>query len=159
MQLISFGRSTRAQTALVFMVTIAALAILVYIAAYWTWQWLAPRPAVRMTVVAPVSYPVAPADELFGHPQQKTATPSTKPTTLNLLGIAAAPNGQGGYAVMQVEPGVKVAVREGQSFGTGLKLVRVATDHVILERGGVPETLTWPQKNAALQAPATRMNK
>jgi general secretion pathway protein C len=160
MQQLLFGRSARAQTVMIFLVTISALLVLVFVAAYWTWQWFAPRQEPRVPAISAVVNQAAKANDLFGLPRQAIATTTpTKPVTIRLLGIAAAHGGHEGYAVMQVAPGVVASVREGQSIAPGLKLSKVDTDHVVLERAGVAETLAWPLKNTAMAAPASQYGK
>ena len=47
--------SNLAQTAVVALVTAAALALLGLVGAYWTWVWLAPLPEPRATRPEPAS--------------------------------------------------------------------------------------------------------
>src|SRR5450759_192779 len=47
MPAISQERSSFAQTAVISLVTFAALALLALVLAYWTWEWLAPHPEPR----------------------------------------------------------------------------------------------------------------
>jgi general secretion pathway protein C len=77
---------------------------------------------------------------------------------MKLLGVAAASGKTRGYAVVQMEPRNILAVREGDEVAPGIRLAEVRTDHVILERNGVRETLAWPEPGTrgqpAAQPPA-----
>jgi general secretion pathway protein C len=68
---------------------------------------------------------------------------------IKLLGVVAASGGRRGYAVVQLEAKQILAVHEGEDVTPGLRLAEVHPDHIILERGGVRETLTWPQQKRA----------
>ncbi|MCX7143479.1 MAG: ABC transporter substrate-binding protein, partial [Proteobacteria bacterium] len=52
MQANPLGRSSLAQTAVVSLLTLAAVAACGLALAYWTWTWFAPRPEPRAEVVA-----------------------------------------------------------------------------------------------------------
>lgn len=146
---ISFDRSSIAQTAAIALVTVAALALLALVAVYWTWEWFAPRPEARAQVAANAGGNTASANGLFGNLELKQDRSSASPTgiAIKLLGIVAASAGRRGYAVMQLDPKQILAVHEGEDIAPGIRLAEVGTDHLILERGGARETLTWPVKN------------
>jgi len=80
-------------------------------------------------------------------------------SAVRLLGIVAAAGGGRGYAVLQLEPRQILAVREGEDVAPGIRLAQVASNHVILERGGSLETLAWPEKGAAAETAAPRADK
>lgn len=118
---------------------------LALIAAYWTWQWLAPLPQSRAPAVK-INDSGTAAAGLFG-----TSIPTSggiPPTAIaiRLLGLVAATAGHSGYAVLQLDPHAVLTVREGDEIAPGLRLAQVGVDHVILTRSGVHETLAWPQK-------------
>jgi hypothetical protein len=52
-----------------------------------------------------------------------------------------------------------VTVREGEDIAPGLRLGEVATDHVVLERGGTREILAWPMKRPVGEAAAPRVGR
>lgn len=159
MQQISFDRSNIAQTAAITLVTVGALTLLALVAAYWTWQWLAPRPEPRVQAAANVSGHAASANALFGNLERDRNSPSPTGIAIRLLGIVAATAGWRGYAVMQLEPKEIVAVREGEDIAPGIRLAEIATDHVILERGGTRETLAWPEGTISAGTATPRINK
>jgi general secretion pathway protein C len=145
-----------AQTAAVTVLTLAALVMLAMVAAHWTWQWLAPaaEPAAELAADSGSasgstsgSSSANPAGGLFGREDRDHGS-SLLPTGLaiSLLGVVAATAGRPAYAVVQFEPRQIRAVRVGQQISPGISLAEVANDHVILERAGVRETLSWPRK-------------
>lgn len=149
MQAMTLERSRLAQTALVSVLTLAALALLGLVLAYWTWVWLAPNAEPRAPAVVQPTAGVGAALSLFG--TGPTAGTVVTPTgiAIRLLGIAAATQGGRGVAAVQLEGKDIVAVREGEDIIAGIRLVEVASHHVILERGGIRETLPLPPPAAA----------
>jgi general secretion pathway protein C len=154
----SLFRSNLPQTSLVVLVTVAALLMLSTVAAYWTWNWLAPRPVLRALIVADTGG--APSSRvLFGNLRRDGNNVGSGASAVRLLGIVAAAGGARGYAVLQLEPRQILAVREGEDVAPGIRLAQVATNHVILERGGSLETLAWPEKGVAAGTAALRADK
>lgn len=152
-------RSNIAQTAVVTLATIAALAMLGLVAAYWTWVWLAPLPEPRALTAADTGTAAASAGALFGSMRRERNSPVPTGIAIRLLGVVAATGGRRGYAVVQLEAKEILAVREGEDVAPGVRLAEVGTDHVILERGGIRETLAWPEKNTATESAALRANR
>jgi len=154
MQLFSLDRSNLPQTAAVALATIAALAVLGLVAAYWTWAWLAPRPELRTQAAAEDGG--APADALFGNAQQDQVGAAPTGMAIRLIGIVAATEGRLGYAVVQLETKEILAVLEGEEVTPGVRLAQIEIDHVVLERGGIRETLEWQQNNPVTESPIPR---
>jgi general secretion pathway protein C len=146
------GRLPVAQTT-VFLVTLAGLALLSVVLAYWTWVWFAPRAEPRAQAEPVQSGSLASAAAMFGtaRPEQKTAVPTG--IAIRLLGVVAASHNRLGYAVVQLEAKRILAVLEGEEIGPGIRLAEVHPDHVILERSGMRETLAWPKRRTTA-APA-----
>jgi general secretion pathway protein C len=159
MRQLLLDRSNIAQTAVVTMATIAALALLGLVAAYWTWVWFAPLPESRTPTAADMGTAAASAGALFGSMRRDPNSPVPTGIAIRLLGVVAATGGRRGYAVVQLEAKEILAVREGEDVAPGIRLAQVGTDHVILERGGIRETLAWPEKNTAMESAALRANK
>ena len=136
--------SNLAQTAVVALVTAAALALLGLVGAYWTWVWLAPLPEPRAPTAAETGSAAGSAGALFGIVRRDPNSPVPTGIAIRLLGVVAATGGRHGYAVVQLEAKEILAVREGEDLAPGIRLAEVGTDHVILERGGARETLAWP---------------
>jgi len=157
MQLASLDRWNLAQTAGVALATVAALALLGFVVAYWGWVWLAPRPEPRAQVAADKGGGNS-AGLLFGVAQlDRSAAPTG--SAIRLLGIVAATPGHRGYAVVQLETKEILAVSEGEDITPGIRLAEVGVDHVILERGAIRETLAWPEKTTAAETAPMRANR
>ena len=155
MQVLPLGRSSLAQTAAVSLLTLAAVALFGLVLAYWTWIWFAPRAQPRAEVAAAETGNLTSASLLFGRVERNKNTQNTPAPTgiaIKLLGVASASGGRRGYAVVQLEAKQILAVHEGEDVTPGVRLAEVHPDRVILERGGMPETLTWPQKKASAPA-------
>ena len=148
MQALPFGRFGLAQTALVSLLTLAAVVLLGAVLAYWTWAWFAPRVEPRMEPTAAKSGTVASASAIFGNVPRTQEAAAPTGIAIRLLGVVAATGGRRGYAVVQLEAKQILAVHEGDDVAPGVRLDEVRVDHVILERNGVRETLAWPQKKA-----------
>ena len=144
MQAISLERSSFAQTAVVSLLTLAALALLGLALAYWPWVWFAPRAEPRIETAAAQSGGVAAANALFGKfPRNKNTAPTG--IAIRLLGVVAASGGRRGYAVVQLDAKRSLVVHEGTDIAPGVRFAEVHPDHVILERGGMRETLALPE--------------
>lgn len=140
-------RSSLAQSSLVFLTTLGALIVLGFVLAYWTWAWFGPKvepraPALAAGVATPLA---ASAYGLFGHPQRQATVPTG--LDIRLLGVMAATRGASGYAVLEVDGKHVVALRRGENIAPGIRLAEVYPDHVVLERHGMMETLTWPKRH------------
>ena len=159
MQAIFLERSSLARTAVVSLVTFAALALLVLVLAYWTWVWLAPRPEPRGQPLADPAGRVASANNLFGSVQRDPNTAAPTGISIKLLGVVAASGGRRGTAVVQLEAKQILAVHEGEDIAPGIRLAEVHADHVILERNGTRETLAWPEKNRSVKPAVPPINK
>ena len=152
--MVSIERSSLAQTVLVSLVTLAALVVLGLTLAYWTWSWFAPRAEPRVQSVAESVGNASSAGGLFGNvPRSRTAAAPTG-IAIKLLGLVASSRRESGYAVVQLEAKENRAVREGEDIAPGIRLAEVHTDHIILERNGVRETLAWPEKARTSVPPA-----
>jgi len=161
MQAISLERLSFAQTAVVSLVTFAALMLLGLVLAYWTWAWLAPRTEPRAQVAAQAGGRVDTATGLFGSARRDHGAAPTD-MSIGLLGVVAAKSSHAGsepgYAVLRIDAKQTVAVREGGEIEPGVRLAEVHADHIVLERGGVRETLVWPKQSKAAASAAPRAN-
>jgi general secretion pathway protein C len=159
MQELPLGRSTLAQTAVVSLLTFAALALLGLVLAYWTWAWFAPRPEPRMEAAVGGAGGIAAASLVFGRVERNQNTAAPTGIAIRLLGVVAASGGRRGNAVVQLDAKQILAVQEGEEVAPGIRLAEVHPDHVVLERGGARETLAWPEKRAAAAASVPSVNK
>ena len=150
MRATSLERPNPAQTVLVLTASLAALVLLGWVLAYWTWVWFAPR-------VEPLTRPAAPAEgrtagsageghALFGGIRRDGSRTAPAAGAITLLGVVAATHGRSGYAVLRLDGKQTLAVPQGAEVEPGLRLVDVQADRVVLERNGVREPLAWPQK-------------
>ena len=149
MQALTLGRSGLAQTALVSLLTLAALALFGFVLAYWTWVWFAPRAEPRAEAAAGEAGNLASASRVFGRLERNKSSAAPTGIAIKLLGIVAASGGRRGYAVVQLDAKQILAVHEGDDVAPGVRLAEVLRDQVILERGGVRETLAWPEKKGS----------
>jgi general secretion pathway protein C len=145
---ISVDRPRLAQTAVVASTTLAALALLGLVLAYWTWAWLAPRAEPRAQV-AESRVKLDSAYRLFGSARQDSSAAAPGAIAIKLLGVASASGGRRGYAVVQLDPKQILTVREGNNIAPGVRVAEIHPDHIVVLRNGVRETLAWPEKNAA----------
>lgn len=158
MRELSTERSTRAETIAVFLLTFAALVLLGFVLAFWTWTWFGPRPEPRIAIASEPRIQPAAANNLFGSGQRHIAPPPTG-VAIKLLGVAAASPGQRGHAIVQLDASRTVVAREEDDIGPGIRLVEVHPDHVVLERNGRRETLAWPRKDPAPTASLSTVRK
>ena len=151
MQAMSLDRSNFAQTALVSVLTVAALALLALVLARWTWAWLAPRTEAAAPSRAVADDRGEAARTLFGNAPIASQQASPTASAIKLLGVVAAAAGHAGYALLQLQDKRTLAVREGEDITDGVRLQQVTSDHVVLERSGIAETLALPVNRAPLQ--------
>ena len=116
-----------------FLATLAAASLLGVVAAYWSWAFLAPAPAPRAPPLADSAGSSSSARGLFGIVKDGAAAAAS--SAVRLTGVVAASDGRRGHAVLQ-----------GEDVERGLRLAEVHADRIVLERNGVRETLTWPEK-------------
>ena len=128
----------------VFLANVAALALLGVVAAYWSWAWLAPRPAPRAPAAAQAAGDTSSAGALFGAPTGEARAAATG--ALRLTGVVAASGGRPGHALLRLEAKQTIAVLQGEEIEPGLRLAEVHAGHVVLERDGARETLALPEK-------------
>lgn len=153
------GRPNFAQGTMIALATGASLFLLAMIAAYWTWQWLGPAQVMRLPTTLSTVGKASSAGGLFGSTLLAADSAPATGSGIRLLGSVAANAGHTGVALLRIDPRVTMAVREGDEILPGLRLTAVARDHVILERGGVRETLAWPSKAGAADPAAARLLK
>jgi general secretion pathway protein C len=128
--------------------TLAAVALLGTVLAYWSWAWLAPPPAPRAPAAAETAGAASSAGTLFGVVKQGSGTAAAASSAIRLMGVVAAAGGRRGHAVMRLDGKHTVAVLQGEDVEPGLRLAEVHVDHIVLERNGARETLAWPEKGS-----------
>jgi general secretion pathway protein C len=128
-------------------VTLAALAFLGVVLAYWSWVWFAPTAVPRAPAAVQLAGRASSAGGLFGAATQGSGAAAAGSGALRLMGVMAAAGGQGGQAVLRLDGKRSLAVLEGEDIVPGLRLAEVHVDHIVLERNGVRETLALPEKS------------
>jgi general secretion pathway protein C len=131
-----------------FALTLAALALLGVVLAYWSWAWFAPSPAPRAPSAVQPGARASTAAGLFGAAPQGAGAAAMGAGALRLMGVVAAAAGRGGQAVLRLDGKRSLAVLEGEDIAPGLRLAEVHADHIVLERNGARETLALPEKSA-----------
>ncbi len=142
----SGGRSDSVQNWTVRLVSLAALTLLGFVLAYWTWQWLAPGPQPRAAQGKGIAAKASDADTLFGSAPANAGATVQSSSSIKLLGVAAASGDRYGHAVLQADGKKVLAVREGEEVLPGVTLAEVWPDHVVLDRRGIREKLVLPRK-------------
>ncbi len=142
-----FGRSNFAQSAVVSVLSLAALTLLGLVLAYWSWTWFGPRPEPRVDTILEPSGRMVSAATLFGRVQHNLGVNTSTGSAIKLLGVVAAVGGDAGYAVVRLGAKEILAVRSGEDVAPGIRLEEVFPDRVILQRSGVRETLAWPERS------------
>jgi type II secretory pathway component PulC len=136
-------------TRLPFLAVFAALLLLAWTLAHWTWVFLTPRQPVQAAVAsAPLLGKVlaerTAAVHLFGgaagNATASAATgsesaPVAAPSNIGVLGVYATRDGRTGFAVLMLD-GKPLSAVTGKEFAPGMVLQRVYTDHVEILRGG-----------------------
>ncbi|KIO49048.1 type II secretion system protein N [Nitrosospira sp. NpAV] len=150
---VSIDRSSFAQTAIVSLATLAALATLGLVLAYWSEAWFAGRPIPVIQGPVEAGGNIAVASDLFGTVQREQHIAAPAGIAIKLLGVVAASAGRRGYAVMQLDSKEILAVLEGENIASGVRLAEVHPNHIILERNGLRETLAWPGKDSSTDSP------
>lgn len=132
-----------AETTGVAALTLASVALLGAVAAYWTWQWIAPRPAPLASVTAK-THTLETAYRLF---RDGRVAPVLAPAGFALVGVAASTTIGSGYAI--VHNGTRtLVVRDGEEAAPDVRVAEVHATHVVLDRGGRLETLELPKHRA-----------
>ena len=88
-------------------------------------------------------------DPFFRGAQQGPASATVTSAGLTLFGVNINEATGGGSAIIAGEDGIQNSYAVGDEVAPGLKLVGVAFDHVLLDRGGARETLFLDQSGAA----------
>ena len=154
MQQTGIGSSNLAATAIVWLVNAAAVAALGVAGAVWTWTWFAPRAEPRTQAPIPAAGRLDAAYPLSGKARANRSVAAPSAMAIRLLGVIAATGAEPGYALLQLGAQPAVAVREGGEVEPGTRVVEVKADRVVLDRGGVRETLALPTRGKGAQTEA-----
>lgn len=95
-------------------------------------------------------------DPFFRTGAQGPASATVTALGLTLFGVNINEATGGGSAIIAAEDGIQSSYAVGDEIAPGVKLVGVAFDHVLLDRGGARESLFLDQSGGApVAAPAT----
>lgn len=115
------------------------LAVLVIVTMLVHWVWVLFEP--RSLSVLPAAFPASNshAEQLFGsvRPTAALAVASVMPN-VRLVGVFA---GAPGFAVLELDGKRQLGLATGHEIVAGAKLLEVAKDHVVIERGGVRQQI------------------
>ena len=138
--------------------TIAALATLGYVIAFWGWKWLGPEPHPLPRLKSPERVaPAVAAASLFGRADTAASAAPEAPGALQgdtrLLGVFAGAGGAG-HALFRLAGRGPVLVRSGEEIANGVLLLEVRPDGVrIRDRGETREIALRTQVAAATRTP------
>lgn len=144
MREISIRRPDLLQKAIVSLATLAALAALGLVLAYWTWLWFLAshpeHPDLHSRLVPEWNGSISTARDLFGAAKhERNIVISAAAPPIKLFGVVAASGEHRGHAVIQVEANKVIAVLEGEDIVQGILLAEVHPDHIVLRYDGVDE--------------------
>jgi len=141
-------------------VNLAALVLLSYSLAQWSWRLVTPK-----STLAPATTPPTPAQDsaaamrellaanLFGvvAPGQGGFSPNALPlTSLNLVLTGVMVRGKDSFALIKIDGGDEEPIVVGQEITAGAKLHAVYPDRAILSRAGTYESLVLKDSATAL---------
>lgn len=131
-------------------VLLAALLLLAWLLAHWTWVFLAPLQLGRIAETQLPALSKVLAEKvvnvhLFGgvgpsNVNTAAVAVAAAPSNIGVRGVYAGRNGRSGFAILVVD-GKPVSAVVGQEFAPGMTLQRVYSDYVEILRGGQVETV------------------
>jgi type II secretory pathway component PulC len=142
-----------------FLAVSAALLLLTWILAHWTWVFLTPKQYEPGTVIqaSPLSKVLAEkvaAAHLFGGGgsavTDATASSVAAPSNITLRGVYATEDGRSGFAALVLD-GLPVSALVGKEFAPGMLLQRAYADRVEIHRNGQVETVRLLPPTSAVQ--------
>lgn len=132
---------------MVLFITLLAIALLAGLSAYWTWVWVAAPLASPAPASIQMDSRMDAANDLFGiTPSSEKGMTASAAGPIKLFGIIAAAKGHSAYVLLQLNASEMLVLREGENVFSGVRLTEIANDHIVLERNGIRESLTWAEK-------------
>jgi type II secretory pathway component PulC len=114
-----------------------AMLVIMTMMVHWVWVLFVPR----SVSVLPAAFSTSNShvEQLFGSvlPASTSAVPSVM-SGVRLVGVFA---GTLGFAVLELDGKRQLGLATGHEIVAGAKLVEVAKDHVVIERGGVRQQI------------------
>ncbi len=123
------------------------LAVLVIGAMLAKWAWLVFAPNSDSVLPRMAADSHAQAEHLFGIVVTAVATAQAAMPNVKLVGVFA-PN----FAILELDGKRQTGLAVGQDVMAGNKLVEVARDHVVIERGGVRQTIVLEGNASAIKS-------
>lgn len=127
---------------------VLAVLVIMTMLAHWTWVLFAPDSATVLPATQASSE--SRAERLFGVASVSAAV-SIMPN-VRLVGVFS---GNPGFAVLELDGKRQVGLAAGAEIVAGAKLVKVAIDHVLIERGGVRQRIDMAKPISGKAADAT----
>lgn len=122
-----------------------AVLVLAAMLAHWIWLLFTPGSAsILPTMQAPGEFQ---AERLFG--VASVSAVGSALSNVRLLGVFA---GNPGFAVLELDGKRQRGLATGKEVIAGSKLVEVATDHVVIESGGVRQQLLLEGRSSAINS-------
>lgn len=113
------------------------------------WSWILFAPHATTTAALPEHTVVVEAGRLFG--VAVSGIPSDEGAVLpnvRLVGVFAAGKGKPGFAVLKLDDKQQMGVAVGDSVVSGIRLLEVHPDYVLLERAGLHQRVNLESKIA-----------
>ena len=133
-----------------FMWRVLAVLVIGTLLAKWTWVLFAPRSAQVLPAMLPSTG--FQAEHLFGSAAVSAVTVQAALPNVRLVGVFA---GTPGFAVLELDGKRQLGLATGHEIVAGAKLVEVAIDYVVIERGGVRQQIQLEGKTSAIKSAAT----
>lgn len=135
-----------------FMWRVLAVLVIGALLAKWTWVVFAPRSASVLPAMQPASG--FQTERLFGVAAVSPVTVQPALPNVRLVGVFA---GVPGFAILELDGNRQVGLATGREIVAGAKLVAVAIDHVVIERGGVRQQIQLEGKTSAIKSAVASM--
>lgn len=122
---------------------VLAVLVIVPVLAHWTWVLFAPS-SVSVLPATPSTSDFQ-TGRLFGNAATSAVSAQTVMPNVRLIGVFA---GVPGFAVLELEGKHQFGLATGREIVAGVKLIKVAIDHVVIEHGGVRQLIPLAKKSS-----------
>ena len=131
-----------------FIWRVLAVLVIAAMLANWTWLLFAPRSASVLPAMQAAGE--FQAERMFGVAPVSAVT--SVMSNVRLLGVFA---GNPGFAVVELDGKRQIGLATGKELVAGSKLVAVATDHIVIESGGVRQQIPLEGRSSAVNSAKT----
>lgn len=132
-----------------FIWRVVAVLVIGALLAQWAWELFAPRSVPALPAIQLSSD--FQAGHLFGIAPVSVQTVMPVMPNVRLIGVFA---GSPGFAVLELDGKRQLGMAVGREIVQGAKLVEVAVDYVVIERGGVRQQIQLEGKDSAIKRAA-----